>query len=194
MQTKAQEWLDRAKEGRMMRRDIWFLVQHQLWPKLHYGLGSNTASLKDLSLCLKKQYWQMMPLGGIIRSAPTALRQLDHGFFGAGLPHVGIECTSAQVNKLLMHYGYPSHIGRELTISLGFMTLEMGISTQPLSQSFLQYSRRVTHSWLKALWEKCDEYNINIQFNDGHLKFPRERDQWLMQIFEDEGYTLIELA
>ena len=194
MQTKAQEWLDRAKEGRMMRRDIWFLVQHQLWPKLHYGLGSNTASLKDLSLCLKKQYWQMMPLGGIIRSAPTALRQLDHGFFGAGLPHVGIECTSAQVNKLLMHYGCPSHIGRELTISLGFMTLEMGISTQPLRQSFSQYSRRVTHSWLKALWEKCDEYNINIQFNDGHLKFPREKDQWLMQIFEDEGYTLIELA
>ena len=47
---------------------------------------------------------------------------------------------------------------------------------------------------MKALWEKCDEYNINIQFNDGHLKFPRERDQWLMQIFEDEGYTLIELA
>ena len=50
MQSKAQKLIDRAKEGSMMRRDIWFLLDHQLWPKLDYGLCSNTASFEALSL------------------------------------------------------------------------------------------------------------------------------------------------
>ena len=28
MQTKAQEWIDRAKEGKLRRRDVWFLLKH----------------------------------------------------------------------------------------------------------------------------------------------------------------------
>jgi len=73
MQSKAQEWIDRAKEGKMMQRDIWFLTKHQLWPKVSYGLCSNTASLADLNSALQKQYFQLVPLGGIIRSAPVSL-------------------------------------------------------------------------------------------------------------------------
>ena len=94
LRTKAQEWLDRAKEGKMMRRDIWFLLDHQLWPKLDYGLCNNTASFEDLGLCLKKQWWQLLPLGGVIRSARKETRQLSRGFYGVGCPHPGVECCT----------------------------------------------------------------------------------------------------
>ena len=30
MQTKAQEWIDRAKEGKSRRQDVWFLLEHTL--------------------------------------------------------------------------------------------------------------------------------------------------------------------
>ena len=30
IQTKAQSWIDRAKEDKLMRRDVWFLLDHQL--------------------------------------------------------------------------------------------------------------------------------------------------------------------
>jgi len=132
-----------------MQRDIWFLTKHQLWPKVSYGLCSNTASLVDLNVALQKQYFQLVPLGGIIRSAPVSLRQLDLGFYGAGCPHVGAECTIAQVNKLMMHYGCPSNNGRKLSMSLGYMILELGLSFQPLQESFEMHSRWVTHCWLK---------------------------------------------
>ena len=40
MQDKAQSWVDRAKEGgKLRRRDVWFLLDHQLWPKVRYGLS-----------------------------------------------------------------------------------------------------------------------------------------------------------
>ena len=41
---KAQEWTGRAEDSKLMQRDIWVLVDHQLWPRLSYGLCSVEAS------------------------------------------------------------------------------------------------------------------------------------------------------
>ena len=51
MTGKAQEWVDRAKESRLQRRDIWFLVDHQMWPRVGHGISSNTAPWSVLDLC-----------------------------------------------------------------------------------------------------------------------------------------------
>ena len=70
-------------------------------------------------------------MGGLIRSAPRDVRNTDIGFYGAGCPHVGIECMVAQVNKLLMHYGCPSNDGLKLKASLELMMIELGLGDQP---------------------------------------------------------------
>ncbi len=66
MKDKAQSWIDRAKEGHMRRRDVWFLLDRQLWPKVGYGLSSLSAPWKELEGCLKSQWWQLVPMGGLI--------------------------------------------------------------------------------------------------------------------------------
>ena len=38
MQEMGQEWIDRTKEGKLNRRDVWFLVEDQFWPKVSYRL------------------------------------------------------------------------------------------------------------------------------------------------------------
>ena len=112
----------------------------------------------------------------------------------AGCPHLGIECAIAQVNKLLMHYGCPSNLGLKYRASLEFMSIEMGVSDQPLQESYRRYQDRVTHSWLKSLWEKCDLLDIWIEFNDVKLSPPRSRDKWLMREFYRLGYDSKALA
>jgi hypothetical protein len=37
---------------------------------------------------------------------------MDAGFFGIGLPHLGVEALVAMANKLLMHYGCKTATGR----------------------------------------------------------------------------------
>ena len=57
MQDKVQAWVDRAKEGGKLRRqDIWFLLDHQLWPKVRYSLSSLSTHWKELDNCLRKQW------------------------------------------------------------------------------------------------------------------------------------------
>ena len=70
MLQKGQNWIDHAVESHIQRRDIWFLLDHQLWPRLGYGICSISAPWKKLETCLKRVWWQLLPLGGVIRSAP----------------------------------------------------------------------------------------------------------------------------
>ena len=116
-----------------------------------------------------------MPQGGLRRSAPHHIRDMDMGFYGAGCPHVGIECLVAQINKLLIHHGCKSNVGLELKISLEYMLCEMGISDQPLQESYKGFESRITHSWLKSVWEKCNKFGIDVQFLDVPIEPPREK-------------------
>ena len=185
MNEKAQGWLDRAKEGKLRRRDVWFLLDHQLWPKCGYGLCSLTAPWKELDGCMNNKWWQLAPLGGLIRTAPREMRDMDVGFYGAGCPHVGVECFIAQMNKLLMHYGCMSNNGLKLKVSLEYLIVELGVSTQPLQESYEHYNMRVTHSWMKSLWEKCHMFDVLVEFTDVPLELPREGDNWLMLLLAE---------
>ena len=91
MPREGEKWIDRAVESHLQRRDIWFLLDHQILPRLGYGICSISAPWKNMETCLKRVWWQLLPLGGVIRSAPRELRQMSKGFYGAVLPHPGVE-------------------------------------------------------------------------------------------------------
>jgi hypothetical protein len=190
MREKAQEWVDKAKEGKLRRRDVWFLLDCQFWPRVGYGLCCNMAEHARLEKCLDKQYYHLIPLGGVIRSAPRVIRRLGKGFFGVGCPHPGIECLIAQVAKLLMHYGCPSSNGQKLRISFRYLVVELGRSIHPFQLSYESYKDFLTRSWLVSLWEKCEIYNVTIRMEDSGIELPRERDRWLMSEFARMGWSL----
>ena len=57
IQDKAQSWVDKAKNRKLQRRSLWFLLDKQFWTKVRYGLCGNTAGFIQLEECLQKQYW-----------------------------------------------------------------------------------------------------------------------------------------
>ena len=152
MQDKSQGWVDKAKNGKLKRISVWFLLEKQFWPKVRYGLCGNTDSFSQLEVCLQRQYWHIMPLGGIIRSVSKAIRQVDKGLYGASCPHLVVESLVEQLNKLLMHYVCKTSVGIEMQLSLELLTLEMGISSQPLQDSYKRFGSWITDGWFKSLW------------------------------------------
>jgi hypothetical protein len=44
-----------------------------------------------------------------------------------------------------------------------FLIIELGISAQPLWESFLKYGSWVTHTWLRSLWENVDKFDITVE-------------------------------
>ena len=112
MHEKAQQWINSVRNGHLHRQNVWFLLKMQFWPRIRYGLCSSTANLCKLDRALHRQYYQILPLGGIVRTTMAESRTIDAGFYGVGLPHLGGEALIAMTNKLLMHYGCNTATGK----------------------------------------------------------------------------------
>ena len=76
-----------------------------------------------------------------------------------------------------MHYRGPSHMGLEMKISLNYLILEFRNSIQPLHESYKKYGQRKMASWIKSFWEKCDELDINVEFNNITIEIPQTNDK-----------------
>jgi len=193
MQQKAQAWLAKASVSKLHKRNITFLLDKQFWPAASFGISSVTAPLETLEGCLMRTYYNLLPLCGIRRSVRRELRQLDRGFYGVGLPHPGVECFVAQLEKLLTNYGSSSGLGVHMQASMEVFIIEGGISTQLLSEPFARYGKWVTDCWLKSLWEKLDTFGFRVELAPLPLYCPREEDMWLMRALEGLGFRDEEL-
>ncbi len=131
----------------------------------------------------------LMPIAEVRCLANKELRQMGRGFYGIGLSHLGVECFVAQLTKLLSHYRSESGVGVHLQTSMELMMIELGNSLQPLQADYSAYQRRITHSWLKTLWEKAHKFCMQIVTAPLKLLFPRENNTWIMDRFKTAGYS-----
>ncbi len=145
MQTKGTDWKDMVAAGKLSRRNVWFMMDKQFWPRVSYGLCTVSASYKELSECPMKTYYGIHLQGGIQGTARRGIRQLDLGFYGVGCPHPAIECLIAQLNKLLMQYGSQNCLGLEMQASVELLVIKLGLSAQPFKEDVSVHHQCVTH-------------------------------------------------
>jgi hypothetical protein len=62
---KAQGWIDQAILEKLSCRNLLMLASCQLWPKVGFGIGVCSAPYMVLAECLMKQYYGLVPLGGV---------------------------------------------------------------------------------------------------------------------------------
>ena len=197
MKDKAQGWVDKSKNGKLQRRFLWFLLGKQFWPKVRYGLCGNTANFVQLEDCIQKEYWQIIPLGGIIRSVPKSIRQVDEGFYGSGCPHLVVGSLVEQLNKLLMHYvcrtcvglihfsrflGWSRGILQTSTVIPNISAFPQRLLNQPASPGVLQEIWFLDHGWMvqKNLGESRYVWD-----NSGGLQYPSTPTKKRIQVDDD---------
>ncbi len=116
-------------------------------------------------------------------------RTIDSGFYGVGLPHIGIEATIATTNKFFIHFRCCTATGRFMQISYSLLLVELGLSFQPLQVEYHQYNHLVTHTWMKMLWEKVSMFGLTVTTPSASGGFPREGDEFIMQMILRAGYN-----
>jgi hypothetical protein len=168
------------KNGHLHHCNVWFSLNVQFWPQIGYGLCSSTASFNELDRALHQQ---------VVRTIPVGSRTIDAGFFGVCLPHLGVEALITMANKLLMHYGCKMATGRFMHTSHALLFVELGLSFQPLQEQYKKFGNLVTRSWMKMLWEKLSMFNMYVIVADQPKEFPREGDQFIMQVLISAGYA-----
>ena len=118
------KWTNRLSVGRLPARWGWVSYFQQLWPKLKYGLGTNSSSVETLEEAedeqgpLRKLYYKMLPFLGVNRHIKAQWRHLHSTFGGVGLRKILTEVVIARINMFLQHYRTPSTLGTKLQMSL----------------------------------------------------------------------------
>ena len=188
MQTKSREWAMTVKEGKLSRRNVWFMMKVQFWPKVAFGICNNMAPFDVLSECLMKSYGKIQRLGGFRLLVRRELRQLDIGFYGIGCPDPAVESAIAQTNKVLSHVGCKSDIAIQMQASLEALIIEMGMSNQPFMEDYERCSNKwVTLSWLKTVWEKA--HRLRFQIELGPTEFRITTTKRRERLLANEGIT-----
>jgi hypothetical protein len=72
--------------------------------------------------------------------------------------------------------------------SYSLFFVELGISFQPLKESYSKYEFLTTHLWKKMLWGKISMFGLDIIVADFALEYPREGSRFIMQVLFEMGY------
>jgi len=76
-----------------------------------------------------------------------------------------------------------------MQVTMELFLVELGISAQPLQESYERYGKWITSTWLKSVWEKVNMFSITVEIAPLPVCPPREGDKWFMQAAMDAGIT-----
>jgi hypothetical protein len=62
---KVQKWIDKAKIGKLHKRNLWSLLDKQFWPAVSFEISSTTAPFAVLKEYLMRKYYDIVSMSGI---------------------------------------------------------------------------------------------------------------------------------
>jgi hypothetical protein len=164
---KLTTWITRMRNGHLPAHMAWIAYKLQLWPGLHYGLGTMTNNLEATEAIFNKADYDMMPILGVAGTVKRELRKLHTTFGGFGLFHLPTEQLICRINMLLQHYHTSMALSKKLDASFRYLQLQLGTPYNPLTLPFKKWGYLAPVSWVKMLWQSLDTFNIQL-----HMKYP----------------------
>ena len=80
MQEKVQGWVAKAKESKLHKGHLNFLLDKQFWPRVSFFISSVCAPFEELEECLMRIYYDMLPLCGTVCLTSIHLLQIGGNF------------------------------------------------------------------------------------------------------------------
>ena len=193
-QDRVDDWTSKMRAGSLPARSAWLSYKCQLWGGLKYGLGASPAKLEELKNGLGKSDHKILSMLGICRNINTQWRYLPHCYRGMELHNLPIETTAASINSFLQHYGTKTNLGLYLTALIENLQLELGVSRCSFEYDYDTWNELATDSWVKLLWERVRNFDIQLEADYKPLTMPREYDECIMERFVNEGVKGHELV
>ena len=194
MRNRVEEWTTNVKDGTLPVRSVWMSYNYQLWSGMRYGLGTLSASIKELQEGLGKSDYHLISSLGVVRTIQREWRYMPSTFGGMGLFSLPLEATISSLNLLLQHYQTSGALGTTITTALENLQVELGVQDCPLKYDYEIWSGLATTSWIKDIWERVWHYKIELHLDYKKLELPRKRDFCIMEAMVESGMRGTELA
>ncbi len=190
---KACLWADRIRTGHFTHAEAWYSLQFCIMKSLEYPLAASSLSKKDCEKIMKPIRAAVIPALGINRHLPLDVVHGPQMYQGLGIPDLWTVQGILKLGLAIQHGDAQTITGHQLCASMELHTLEIGLPGHLLMQDFKLYGHLATTSWLRHLWEFCDESRIQLHTTTPQLHLARKHDVFLMTQFAAYGYRKSDL-
>jgi hypothetical protein len=188
LMTKANAWADKVRTGHFSQAEAWFSLQYCVMKSLEYPLMATSLSKKQCDKIMKPIRAAVLPALGMNRHLPLTVVHGPQEFQGVGIPDLWTVQGILKLWLAIQHGDAPTITGHQLRASMELHTIEVGLQGHLIQQDFKIYGQLATTSWLKHLWEFCDDSNIQVKATTPGLMTARTGDEFLMHTFAKYGY------
>ncbi len=164
MSKKYGQWIDKSTNGHLPCRLNWISYRFKLFPGIRYSLATLATTTSQVDTLLQQLDNRALPLLGVNRAIKREWRNIPRAFGGIGLFNLAVEQMIGWANMLLQHYGTPTTVGDKLKASLEALQLEIGGTGNPLNKCYKTRGIMATHTWITAVWERSQQYNISFNW------------------------------
>jgi hypothetical protein len=111
----------------------WVAYRQQLWPGLHYSLGTMTNHMKPTSTLLDNMDNKTLDILVILRNVMKGVRRLHTTFGGFGMFNLPTEQLISCVNMFFQHCHVSTNLSKKLDASLRYLQLQIGTPHNPFT-------------------------------------------------------------
>jgi hypothetical protein len=190
---KYRTWVDRSSNGHLPNRYNHTSYKYKLWPGLRYGLATLATPTSQLHDLLRNLDYRTLPLLGVNCSIKREWRTLPRAFGGIRMYDLAVEQMIGWANMVLQHYGAPTTLGQKLKATLEALQVEIGCNGNPLSEQYNSHGILTTPSWIKSVWERSNQFNLEFILDYNRIHAPRKNDITIIELLLSNGVTGLEL-
>jgi hypothetical protein len=191
---KAVLWAELVCSGRFTHAEAWFSLQYCIMKSLEYPLMATSLSKVQCNKIMKPIRSAALPALGLNHHLPLDVVHGPQRYQGVGIPDLWTVQGILKLWLALQHGDAPTITGHQLRASMELHTIELGLPGQMLQQDFKIFGHLATTSWLRHLWEFCDNSNIQLTSTTPKLTLARTGGEFLMTQFAKYGYRGTELS
>jgi hypothetical protein len=191
---KVLRWADRIRSGRLTHHEAWFSLILCMMKTLEYPLMATSLSKSQCDTIMKPILDAGLSALGFNCKMTRAVVYGPRRFQGVGIPNLWTLQGILKLRLAVAHGDAPTITGSSLRSVLALHTIELGLPGTVFQQDYSTFGNLATTSWLKNLWEFCDETKIQLVPASQTLHLARESDSFLMLQFSKFGYKAQDLA
>ena len=168
-------WTTRLRNRPLPRADAWLGFRHALYRKMNYGFSAIVVDPDLLDRTFQDVYRSALPSLGVNRNITKFFRTAPRRFGGLEMPQPSIDMLSQKLHLLQSEWSQPTATGNMLRQSLEVFQMELGLSSNPFTEDYEQYSQLVSAGWWQHLWLLCSRFGVTFEFGQEY-QIPLLRD------------------
>jgi hypothetical protein len=155
---------------------------------LEYPLMATSLSKAQCDHIMKPIRAAVLPALGINCHMSLVVAHGPQQYQGLGVPDLWTVQGILKLWLATQHGDAPTINGHQLRASMELHTIEIGLPGHLLQQHYQTYRQLATNSWLKHLWEFCDDSNLQMTSTTPTLQLARKGDEFLILKFAANGF------